>query len=272
MEKPWLIDVSDIEKQLGTNISSGLSDENADERLLLYGRNQLKKKKKKHPIFLFFEQFKSFIIWVLIIAAIISGLLKEWIDTFAIIGIVILNSILGFIQEYKAEKALDELKKLFSHYTKVLRNGTIKTILSELLVPGDIIELDAGDNIPADCRVAWHTSNFTVQEASLTGESAPVPKTNIPLNEPDAIIADRANMVYMGTSVVSGRARCIVVGTGMQTELGKITEMIQEADYEETPLQKRLEDFGRVLVYICLLLVGLVFLVEYLRGGKFIDV
>lgn len=272
MEKAWLMEVSEVEKQLDTNILFGLSEQEASKRLTLYGYNKLVKKKKKHSIFLFLEQFRSFIIWILIVAAVISGLLKEWIDTFAIIGIVILNSFLGFIQEFKAEKALEELKKLFSHYTKVLRDSSIKTVLSELLVPGDVIEIEAGDNIPADCRVIWHTSNFTVQEASLTGESVPVSKTNIPLDEPDAIIADRANMVYTGTSVASGRAKCIVIDTGMKTELGKITDMIQESEHEKTPLQKRLENFGKVLVYVCLLLVGFIFLMEYFRGGNFVDV
>ncbi|HPP67196.1 MAG TPA: HAD-IC family P-type ATPase, partial [bacterium] len=264
--------ISEIEKNLDTSVSSGLTEKQAIERLGVYGHNRLVKKKKRPTIFLFFEQFRSFIIWILIVAAIISGLLQEWIDTFAIIGIVILNAFLGFIQEFKAEKALEGLKKLFSHYTRVIREGFVKTIPSELLVPGDIIEIEAGDNISADCRVVWHTSNFTVQEASLTGESVPVFKTNMPLNDPDAIIGDRNNMVYMGTNVASGRAKCVVVNTGMETELGKITEMIQEEKYEKTPLQEKLEGFGKSLVYICLGLVGIIFLMEYARGGKFVDV
>ncbi|MGC8805776.1 MAG: cation-translocating P-type ATPase, partial [Candidatus Ratteibacteria bacterium] len=272
MEKPWVYEVSEIVKQLDSDLSRGLTEKEANKRLVHYGYNKLAEKKKRHPIFLFLGQFRSLIIWVLIIAAIIAGFLKEWIDTFAIIGIVILNSILGFIQEFKAEKALDALKKLFTQYSKVLREGQLRVVPSEFLVPGDIIELEAGDNIPADCRVIWHTANFTVQEASLTGESTPVVKTSIPLNEPETIIAERANMAYMGTSVSSGRARCIVVDTGMRTELGKITEMIEEASHEKTPLQTRLENFGKFLVYICLFLVALIFLVEWIRGGTFIDV
>ena len=272
MEKPWTLEINEVARQLKTDISTGLTEQEAKYRLSTYGYNKLVERKKKHPVFLFFDQFKSFIIWVLIIAAIIAGFLKEWIDTFAIIGIVILNSILGFFQEFRAEKALEALKKLFTLYSKVLREGQLKTIPSTMLVPGDIIEIEAGDNIPADCRVIWHTTNFTVQEASLTGESSPVIKTNIALDEPDAIIAERANMVYMGTNVASGRARCIVINTGMNTELGKITEMIEEATYEKTPLQKKLENFGRILVYICFFIVGIIFLLEWLRGGKLIDV
>ncbi|MCM8828868.1 MAG: calcium-translocating P-type ATPase, SERCA-type [Candidatus Omnitrophica bacterium] len=272
MEKPWMIEVDEIAKQINSDLSNGLDDEEALSRLEIYGYNRLAEKKKRHPVFLFFDQFKNFIIWVLLAAALVAGLLKEWVDAFAIIGIVILNSILGFIQEFKAEKSLEALKKLFSHYTKVIRDGEIKTLPSQSLVPGDITEIEAGDNIPADCRVIWHTANFMVQEASLTGESTPVMKTSIALNEPELVIGERANMVYMGTSVASGRAKCIVVNTGMNTEIGKITQMIEQASYEKTPLQKRLERFGKTLVYICILLVGLIFILEILRGGKFIDV
>ncbi|MCM8822940.1 MAG: cation-transporting P-type ATPase, partial [Candidatus Omnitrophica bacterium] len=244
MEKPWMIEVDEIAKQINSDLSNGLDDEEALSRLEIYGYNRLAEKKKRHPVFLFFDQFKNFIIWVLLAAALVAGLLKEWVDAFAIIGIVILNSILGFIQEFKAEKSLEALKKLFSHYTKVIRDGEIKTLPSQSLVPGDITEIEAGDNIPADCRVIWHTANFMVQEASLTGESTPVMKTSIALNEPELVIGERANMVYMGTSVASGRAKCIVVNTGMNTEIGKITQMIEQASYEKTPLQKRLERFG----------------------------
>lgn len=272
MEKPWMLDIESIEKLLNTSVSDGISDSEAARRLEQYGQNKIAERKKKHPFFFFLSQFRNFIIWVLIVAAVIAGFMKEWIDSFAIIGIVILNSMLGFIQEFKAEKALEALKKLFSHYTKVIRAGEIKTILSQFLVPGDVIELEAGDNVPADCRVAWHTSNFMVQEASLTGESTPVMKTSIALDESNIILAERANMVYMGTSVSSGRAKCIVVVTGMETELGNITKMIDQASYEQTPLQKRLASFGQILVYICFFLVGIIFLLELSRGGRVVDV
>ncbi|MCM8816356.1 MAG: calcium-translocating P-type ATPase, SERCA-type [Candidatus Omnitrophica bacterium] len=272
MEKPWLLNIKEIEEKLKTSLSFGLTDHEALKRLGQFGQNEIVKKKKKHPIFLFFAQFENFIIWVLIVAALIAGFMKEWIDTIAIIGIVILNSVLGFIQEFKAEKALEALKKLFSHFTKVLREGEIKKVPSQSLVPGDVIEIEAGDSIPADCRVAWHTSNFAVQEASLTGESTPVMKTSIPLDEAEIILDSRANMVYMGTNVVSGRARCIVVATGMETEIGKIAQMIEHASTEKTPLQKRLNSFGKILVYVCLVLVGIIFLLELFRGGKLVDV
>jgi Ca2+-transporting ATPase len=218
------------------------------------------------------EQFQDFIVWILIGAALVSGFLQEWVDALAIIAIVVLNAILGFIQEYRAEKSLSALKKLSSPTTKVIRNRQHSVIPSLELVPGDIIELEAGDHIPADCRLAWITSNFSVQEASLTGESTPVLKTTIALEEKDIPLADRANMAYMGTSVASGKAKAIVAYTGMLTELGKIAGMIGGIEHESTPLQKRLEEFGKWIVYLCFFLVGLVFILEWLRGGKIVDV
>jgi len=268
----WQCDLEEIESRLSTSPSHGLSDTDAAERLARYGRNQLREKKGRSPLGQFIDQFKDFIIWVLIGAAVVSGFLGEWVDALAIIAIVILNSIMGFVQEYRAEKSLAALKKLASPNSKVIRDGDYRVIPSNEIVPGDLVELEAGDNVPADGRVAWHTSNFSVQEASLTGESTPVLKTAAALEERDVPLADRGNMLYMGTSVASGKVRAIVTGTGMDTELGKIAEMIQEIGHETTPLQKKLEQFGKWIVYLCFILVGLVFLLEWLRGGKIIDV
>jgi len=250
----------------------GLSPEEAGARLEKYGPNQLKEKKEINPLDIFISQFKDFIVWVLIGAAFVSGFLQEWIDAIAIVGIVILNAILGFVQEYRAEKSLAALKKLSSPNSKVIRSGNRQVVISHNIVPGDLIELEAGDNIPADARLIWVTPNFTVAEASLTGESHPVAKTTLLLKEKEVALADRANMVYMGTSIASGKARAIVVETGMQTELGNIAGMIQGVEEGATPLQKRLEAFGKFIVYICFGLVSLVFLLELLRGTKLIDV
>ncbi len=268
----WQCDLEEIESLLNTSLSNGLSDTDAAERLARFGRNQLREKKGRSPLGQFLDQFKDFIIWVLIGAAVVSGFLGEWIDALAIIAIVILNSIMGFVQEYRAEKSLAALKKLSSPSSKVIRDGDYRVVPSNEIVPGDLIELEAGDNVPADSRVAWHTSNFSVQEASLTGESTPALKTAAALEERNVPLADRGNMLYMGTSVASGKARSIVVGTGMDTELGKIAAMIQEIGHETTPLQKKLEQFGKWIVYLCFILVGLVFLLEWLRGGRVIDV
>jgi Ca2+-transporting ATPase len=179
---------------------------------------------------------------------------------------------LGFIQEYRAEKSLAALRKLSSPTSKVVRNGQHDVISSAELVPGDLIELEAGDNVPADGRIVWQTPNFSVQEASLTGESTPVAKTALALEEKETPLADRANMVYMGTFTASGKAKAVVAETGMQTELGRIAEMVQEIKKESTPLQRKLEQFGKWIVYLCFVLVGLVFVLELIRGGKIIDI
>ena len=256
---------------LNSNIDTGLTLDEVKKHLAEFGPNQLQEKKKISGLEIFLEQFKDLIIWILIAAAIVSGFLQEWIDAAAIVAIVIVNAILGFVQEYRAEKSLAALKKLSSPNSKVIRNNQHDVIPSVELVPGDLIELEAGDNVPADSRVVWHTSNFSVQEASLTGESSPVAKTNHTLKEKEVPLADRANMLYMGTSVVSGKARALVANTGMATELGKIATMVQQIERESTPLQKKLEEFGKWIVYLCFVLVGLVFVLGILRGGKIID-
>jgi Ca2+-transporting ATPase len=271
-QKFYNLSVEDTIKVLNTDIDNGLTQGQAQKRLLELGFNQLQEKEKTSPLKIFLEQFQDFIIWVLIAAALVSGFLQEWVDALAIIAIVILNAILGFIQEYRAEKSLAALRKLSSPSSKVIRDGQRKVIPSSELVPGDLIEIEAGDNVPSDSRIVWLTSNFAVQEASLTGESTPVLKTTLSLEEKEVPLADRANMVYMGTSVSAGKARAIVCATAMQTELGKIAGMIQDIGQETTPLQKKLEQFGKWIVYLCFVLVGLVFALEWLRGGKIVEV
>jgi Ca2+-transporting ATPase len=271
MRRWWQESVEQVVASLSGNLSSGLTSAEAAARLAKYGPNQLEEKKGSSPLSILLSQFRDFIIWVLIGAAIVSGFLQEWVDALAIIAIVILNAVLGFIQEYRAEKALAALRKLSSPTSKVVRDGHGQVVSSFELVPGDIIELEAGDNVPADSRIAWLTSNFAAAEASLTGESTPVAKTVLALSEKDTSLADRANMVYMGTSVASGKAKAIVAETGMQTELGKIAEMVQEIEREATPLQRKLEQFGKWIVYLCFVLVAAVFLLELVRGGKVMD-
>ena len=267
----WHLGVEDISRRLETNGKTGLSPASAAEKLEKHGPNQLQEKKGRGPLAIFLDQFKELMIWVLIGAALVSGFLKEWVDAVAIIAIVILNAILGLVQEYRAEKSLAALKKLSAPSAKVIRGGASQLIPARELVPGDLVELEAGDHIPADSRIVWHTSNFAVQEASLTGESTPVEKTDLALDEKDVPLAERANIVYLGTSVVSGKARAFVVETGMQTELGRIAGMIQDIEKETTPLQRKLEEFGKVLVYLCFVLVAVVFGLEILRGGKILD-
>ena len=259
-------------KALETDFQKGLTADQAGRRLVKYGLNQLQEKKGINPVVIFFGQFKDLIVWILIGAALVSGFLREWVDALAIIAIVIVNAILGFIQEYRAEKSLAALKKLSSPNSKVIRDGRHEVIPSAELVPGDLVEIEAGDSVPADSRLVWASANFGAQEASLTGESAPVMKTTLVLEKKDIPLADRLNMVYMGTSVASGKAKALIVDTGMRTELGKIAGMVQAIGHETTPLQKKLEEFGKWIVYLCFVLVGMVFLLEWLRGGKIVDV
>ena len=217
MRQWWQESIEQVVAFLEGDLSRGLTTQKAAARLAEYGHNRLEEKKGASPLSIFLGQFKDFIIWVLVGAALVSGFLQEWVDAIAIVAIVILNAFLGFIQEYRAEKALAALRKLSSPTSKVIRDGHGQVVSSHDLVPGDIIELEAGDNVPADSRIGWLTSNFAVQEASLTGESTPVAKTLSALSEKETPLADRANMVYMGTSVAAGKAKAIVVETGMQT-------------------------------------------------------
>jgi len=271
MTQWWQLDAEKAAGLLDSNLSSGLTSGQVADKLQRFGYNRIEGAKGPSPLAIFLSQFEDFIIWVLIGAALVSGFLQEWVDAIAIIAIVILNAILGFIQEYRAEKSLAALRKLASPTSRVIRDGRHAVISSFDLVPGDIIELEAGDNIPADGRVVRLTANFAAQEASLRGESTPVAKTLSPLKERDVALADRANMVYMGTSVAGGKATAIVVETGMQTELGKIAGMIQEIHRDSTPLQKKLEQFGKWIVYLCFVLVGVIFLLGVMRGGKVLD-
>jgi len=268
----WSLSVNEVGVRLLTDPERGLSEAEAQKRLEQVGPNQLKEKPGRHPILFFLDQFKDFIVLVLVGAALVSGFLREWVDAMAIVAIVIINAILGFVQEYRAEKSLAALKKLSSPSSKVIRDGRLRLVPSSQLVPGDLVEIEAGDHVPADSRVTWSSANFRVEEASLTGESTSVAKTPDPLELDEVPLADRRNMVFVGTSAVSGKGRAVIAATGMDTELGRIAGMIQQIHSETTPLQRKLEEFGKWIVYLCFVLVSLVFLLEWLRGGKMIDV
>ena len=201
-------------------------------------------------------------------AGLVSGVLGQWTDAIAIVAIVLINGVLGFFQEERAGKALAALKKLSSPQARVLREGTVATIPASELVPGDLVELEAGDLIPADVRLI-SSSAFRVDEAALTGESSPVDKDVAAVLDPATPLAERANMAYLGTVASAGKATALVVATGMQTELGHIAGMLQRQDDQDTPLQKRLASLGRVLVYVCFVVVAIIFLVQMFRGAKF---
>jgi len=272
MKDWWHLESGEAARDLASDGQAGLSPEEARSRLGRLGPNRIEEAKGPRPWRMFLGQFADFMIWVLIGAALVSGFLQEWVDAAAIIAIVILNAILGFLQEFRAEKSLQALRRMAAPFSRVVRGGARSSVPSVEIVPGDVIELEAGDRIPADARLVWHTPNFAVLEAALTGESAAVLKTQRALNEAEVSLADRANMLYMGTSVVGGKARALVVETGMATELGRIAGLIQSIPGESTPLQKRLEQFGKWIIYACFVLVGLVFGVSLLRGGRVIDI
>ena len=244
----------------------GVSAETAKQRIGEFGVNALEGKKKK-PVWLFFiNQFKDFMILVLVAAAIISGIVGEVTDTVIILVIVVLNAIVGFVQEYRAEKAIEALKKMAALHAQVIRNGSTVTINAEDLVPGDLVLLEAGNVAPADIRLI-EVHSLRIDESALTGESVPADKTDQPLAEADLSIGDRFNMAYKSTLVTNGRAKGIVVATGMKTEIGKIAQMLQQ-DETLTPLQKRMGDFGKKLSYLILVICALLFGVGLLRNEE----
>jgi Ca2+-transporting ATPase len=243
---------------------NGLAVGESQRRLQEFGPNELREGKRITPLGILLAQFKDFMILVLIAAAIISGFLGDIIDTIAIIAIVIINAIIGFVQEYRAEKAMQALKKMSAASAKVLRDGAVHQIPGSEIVPGDVVLVEAGDIIPADLRLV-ESVQLKVNEASLTGESVPVEKTTDALHVEDLGLGDRLNMSYKGTHVTYGRGRGLVVATGMQTELGKIAEML-EGEAGKTPLQKRLTKFGKKLAVIILLICAIIFLIGWLRG------
>jgi len=267
MEPIWQLKTVAVAAQLRSDAMRGLTTTEARLRQSDVGLNLLREQPGTGPGQLFLAQFKELIVWVLIGAALVSGFLQEWVDAGAIIGIVILNAVLGFAQEYRAEKALAALRRMANPNSRVVRDGQPGLVPSAELVPGDLIELEAGDHIPADARVIQHTPNFAVQEASLTGESAPVAKHAEAIASADLPLAERANLLFMGTAVVSGKARAFVTATGMQTELGRIAGLIQSIESEPTPLQQKLAVFGALLVKLCAGLVALVFVLQWWRAG-----
>lgn len=256
--------ISEVVSQLATDVERGLTDETVATRLASYGANKLRKGKRFSAFSIFISQFKSLVIWVLIGAAIVSALLGETTDGIAIIAIVILNAVIGFFQEYRAEKAAAALANLTAPHCRVVRNGHSKVITSAEVVPGDILLLEGGDLVAADARLI-EASVLHVNEAPLTGESQAVGKFTDTL-PPATPLADRKNMVFLGTSVTGGTGRALVVNTGMETELGHIAKLLETAESGKTPLQHRLDRVGRALLWACLGIVVLIFGLGLLRG------
>lgn len=258
--------VEDVISELKSSLD-GISADEAQKRLLEYGLNELKEKKKKTPFMMFLDQFKDFMILVLIAAAVISGFIGELSDTIAIIVIIVLNAVVGFIQEYRAEKAMAALKKMTAPTATVIRDGIPSNIPALQLVPGDVVILEAGKIVPADMRVI-EAAQLKVEEAALTGESEAVEKHVKSLLDELLPTGDRKNMAYKGTFATYGRGTGIVVATGMNTELGKIATMLQEEEEVKTPLQKRLASFGQKLAIAVLAICAIVFGIGVMRGEQ----
>jgi P-type Ca2+ transporter type 2C len=254
--------VKEVFSSLKTS-EKGLSQEEVKKRRKKYGKNNIKKKKKLRPLKILIKQFNSFLIYILLIAAIVSFFIGHKIDSFIIGAIVFLNAGLGFFQQYKAEKAIQKLRKLVIPKSRVIREGRQSIIPSEELVPGDLILLNSGDKINADCRII-ESENLQTNEAILTGESLPVDKESKKLSE-NTFLAERKNMGYMGTSVVKGSSKAIVVSIGKDTEFGKIAENLQEIEISTTPMQKRLDKFSKQIGIIILAIMGMVILLGVLE-------
>ncbi|MBI5034183.1 MAG: cation-translocating P-type ATPase [Chloroflexi bacterium] len=267
---PWhALATTQVLHELDVDPHKGLASTEVQKRAAQFGPNQLREDKKISPLALLLEQFTDFIVLTLIASAIVSGFLGEWISAIAIVAIVILNAILGFVQEYRAEKALAALKQLSAPSAQVTRDGESKTIASIELVPGDIIHLRSGDLVPADARI-FDAHMVKIDEATLTGESLAVDKAPVDSLAENAGVADRVNMAHAGTVVVRGRGQAVVTTTGMKTELGHIAGMVQAIEEEETPLQKRLDQVGKLIVYISFAVVGIIFVVGVLRGDDWV--
>jgi P-type Ca2+ transporter type 2C len=254
--------------ELKSNKASGLSQTEAEKRLAEHGKNELAEKGAKTALLILGEQFTGILILILLAAALVSLFLGDIEDAIAIIAIVILNAVLGFVQEYRAEKAVQALKKLTVPVVKVRRDNQIREISAVALVPGDLVLLEAGNFVPADGRLL-ECFGLKIQEAALTGESEAVEKMVCELSEPNLALGDRLNLLFMGTVVTYGRGTMLVTATGMQTELGKVAGLLQNVKGENTPLQKRISQLAGYLALLALVIVAIVFGLGLLRGEDF---
>ncbi|MFE8699016.1 calcium-translocating P-type ATPase, SERCA-type [Cytobacillus sp. FJAT-54145] len=259
------MDKRKLEKALNTDFTAGLKEVDAVKRRKQNGYNELEEGEKQSALLLFFSQFKDFMVLVLLAATLISGLLGEYIDAIAIIAIVIINAFLGFFQERKAEKSLQALKELSAPQASVLRDGQWVKVPSREIVVGDLLKFTSGDRIGADVRLI-ECSSLEIEESALTGESVPVQKYPDELTQGNLGIGDMENMAFMGTMVTRGSGVGVVVATGMKTAMGQIADLLQNAEVMETPLQRRLEQLGKILITGALLLTALVVIVGVIQG------
>src|SRR3990172_2725859 len=262
----YQLHIKEILQKLETS-EEGLTDNEATARLKQYGKNKLIEEEKISKLKILFHQFTSPLIYILLVAAVVTALLKEYIDTSVIMAVVILNSVIFYMQEYKAEQGVRALKKMLIPRAKVLRNGREKEINSEELVPGDIVLLASGIKVPADLRL-YKTNELKIEEAMLTGESIPAEKSTSAISEDNLTSGDQKNMTFMGTIVVSGRAKGIVVETGERTVLGQIAEKVRETTSIKTPLQDKLERFAKLIGIVIVGFSLIIFGVGLFHGAK----
>ena len=260
-----MLSAAETAQRLETNLQSGLSSAHAARRLAHYGANELKEKRARSPWRMLLDQFSDFMIIVLIIAAVVSGIVGDVEDTVAIIVIVILNAVIGFVQEYRAEQAMAALKRMAEAGAHVVRDGQAEIVNASELVPGDVVLLESGNVVPADLRII-ETARLKIDESALTGESVAVEKQTQPATDANAPLGDKICLAYKGTIVTYGRARGLVTATGMNSELGKIAALLGADNEARTPLQKRLASFGKRLALAALAICALIFIVGVLRG------
>ena len=264
IQKPFTLTTKDVIKQLNSDVKYGLNKKEVQRRLVQYGKNDIPQKGPKKRWLIFIDQFLNPIIYILAVASLFAFLFRNWAEGIAILIVIVITVTIGFFMELQAVRSLETLRKMGQALTSVLRDGKILRIKASLLVPGDIIILETGDIVSADARLIMH-ENLAVKEASLTGESTPIEKKTVPL--PAAVqIADQNNMVFKGTLVTRGMAKAIVIATGIYTELGKIQQMGLGAKEEHTPLEKKLNQLSKWLIWLTLLLVIIVIIMGYIRG------
>ncbi|MGI6684430.1 MAG: calcium-translocating P-type ATPase, SERCA-type [Bacillota bacterium] len=261
----------EVLKEFNVDSSTGLTSEEAKARLEKYGPNKLKGKPKKSLLSLFLGQLQDMLIYVLLGAAVITVLIGEYVDAIIILFVVILNAVIGVVQEHKAEKAIEALQQMTTPKSLVKRDGEVKEISSEEIVPGDIVVIDAGRYIPADLRLI-ESVNLQIEESALTGESVPSDKNAQDLHkDPKTPIGDKSNMAFMSTLSTYGRGEGVVVGTAMETEIGRIAKILDEGDTDMTPLQKRLDELGKILAYIAIGICALIFVIALFQERPLFD-
>ncbi len=268
---PHAVPAADVAASLAVDPERGLAPGEASRRAAEVGPNELPRAPRESIWLRFLRQFTAPVVLLLLAAAVVSAALGEWTDALAILAIVILNGLLGFFQEERAERALAALERLAAPTARVVRDGNRETIAARDLVPGDLIELDAGDRVPADARLLTGFE-LRAQEASLTGESTPVAKDSAALLPEQTALGDRRNMVFTGTEIAAGTGAAIVTATGAETELGRIAGLLTAQRPEPTPLQRRLAGLGRTLIIVCLVLVAVIFVLQLWRGGDLLEV